>query len=181
MKSLPESFRKAFFILSAVDFKKFSGVVGQVLAAVLLDTDNILHTKAGLGLGRAKEDIHAEGTFNSNSGFSAHVDMAEMMGSETYLYLVIDGTNFIARVKPDSTSQRNQEVTICMDPSKIHIFDKETGFMIHTMVSPLGFVGPGSEWRWGWAPTNGAWAIQGMYDYFLFTRDVEKLRKDFDI
>lgn len=56
--------------------------------------------------------------------------------------------------------------------------DKATGFMIHTMVTPLGFVGPGSEWRWGWAPTNGAWAIQGMYDYFLFTRDIEKLRKD---
>ncbi len=56
--------------------------------------------------------------------------------------------------------------------------DKATGFMIHTMVTPLGFVGPGSEWRWGWAPTNGAWAIQGMYDYFLFTRDIEKLRND---
>ena len=50
--------------------------------------------------------------------------------------------------------------------------------MIHTMVTPLGFVGPGSEWRWGWAPTNGAWALQGMYDYFLFTRDNEKLRND---
>ena len=56
--------------------------------------------------------------------------------------------------------------------------DKATGFMIHTMVTPLGFVGPGSDWQWGWAPTNGAWAIQGMYDYFLFTRDIEKLRKD---
>ena len=56
--------------------------------------------------------------------------------------------------------------------------DKATGFMIHTMVTPLGFVGPGSQWRWGWAPTNGAWALQGMYDYFLFTRDNEKLRND---
>ena len=56
--------------------------------------------------------------------------------------------------------------------------DKATGFMIHTMVTPLGFVGPGSDWQWGWAPTNGAWAIQGMYDYFLYTRDIEKLRSD---
>ena len=56
--------------------------------------------------------------------------------------------------------------------------DKATGFMLHTMVTPLGFVGPGSDWQWGWAPTNGAWAIQGMYDYFLFTRDIEKLRSD---
>ena len=56
--------------------------------------------------------------------------------------------------------------------------DKATGFMIHTMVTPLGFVGPGYDWQWGWAPTNGAWALQGMYDYFLFTRDIEKLKND---
>ena len=56
----------------------------------------------------------------------ANVDVTELMGAETYLYLVIDGNNFIARVKPDSTSQRNQEISICMDPTKIHIFDKET-------------------------------------------------------
>ncbi len=56
--------------------------------------------------------------------------------------------------------------------------EKETGWMIHTMVSPLGFVGPGSEWWWGWAPTNGAWATQGMFDYYRFTGDIERLKKD---
>ena len=57
-------------------------------------------------------------------------------------------------------------------------YDKATGYMFHTMVTPLGFVGPGSDWKWGWAPTNGAWALQNMYDYYLFTLDTEKLRKD---
>lgn len=56
--------------------------------------------------------------------------------------------------------------------------EKETGWMIHTMVNPLGFVGPGSDWKWGWAPTNGAWATQGMYDYYRFTGDVKKLLED---
>ncbi len=56
--------------------------------------------------------------------------------------------------------------------------DKATGFMIHTMVSPLGYVAAGSWWHWGWAPTNGAWALQGMYDYYLFTKDTQKLIKD---
>lgn len=56
--------------------------------------------------------------------------------------------------------------------------EKETGWMIHTMINPLGFVGPGSQWKWGWAPTNGAWATQGMYDYYRFTLDIEKLVKD---
>ncbi len=57
-------------------------------------------------------------------------------------------------------------------------YEKPTGFMFHTMVSPLGFVGPGYSWRWGWAPTNGAWALQNCFDYYLFTGDTQKLRKD---
>ncbi len=55
--------------------------------------------------------------------------------------------------------------------------EKPTGWMIHTMVNPLGFVGPGSEWRWGWAPTNGAWATQNMFDYYLYTLDIDMLRE----
>ncbi len=62
----------------------------------------------------------------SSAVISADVDVTEMMGSETYLYLVIDGVNFIARVKPDSKSKRNQTIKIAFDPEKIHIFDKET-------------------------------------------------------
>ncbi len=57
-------------------------------------------------------------------------------------------------------------------------FEKATGWMIHTMVTPLGFVGPGWEWKWGWAPTNGAWATQNMFDYYLYTLDIEKLKND---
>ncbi len=57
-------------------------------------------------------------------------------------------------------------------------YDKETGWMIHTMVTPLGYAGLGSEWKWGWAPTNGAWALQGMYDYYLFTKDIKKLAEE---
>ena len=57
-------------------------------------------------------------------------------------------------------------------------YEKPTGWMIHTMVTPLGFVGTGYSWRWGWAPTNGAWALQNCFDYYLFTEDIEKLRKD---
>ena len=56
----------------------------------------------------------------------AEVEVTEMMGAETYLYLVIDGVNFVARVKPDSTAEINTKVKIALDPAKIHIFDKET-------------------------------------------------------
>lgn len=57
-------------------------------------------------------------------------------------------------------------------------YDKPTGWAIHTMVTPLGIVAPGYSWRWGWAPVNGAWAVQNTYDYYRYTKDAEKLQKD---
>ncbi len=57
-------------------------------------------------------------------------------------------------------------------------YTKPTGWVCHTMVNPLGIVAPGYSWRWGWAPTNGAWAAHEMGEYFSFTGDIEKLEKD---
>ncbi len=62
----------------------------------------------------------------ASSVVNADVEVTEMMGAETYLYLVIDGINFIARVKPDSTAAINTTVKVALDPAKIHLFDKET-------------------------------------------------------
>ena len=62
----------------------------------------------------------------ADSVVSADVEVTEMMGAETYLYLVIDGMNFIARVKPDSTAAINTTIKVAIDPAKIHLFDKET-------------------------------------------------------
>ncbi|MBQ3023291.1 MAG: sn-glycerol-3-phosphate ABC transporter ATP-binding protein UgpC [Clostridia bacterium] len=57
---------------------------------------------------------------------NADVEVTEMMGAETYLYLIVDGMNFIARVKPDSTAAINTTIKIALDPAKIHLFDKAT-------------------------------------------------------
>ena len=58
------------------------------------------------------------------------------------------------------------------DPSK------PTGWMAHTQTSPMGMVGPGSDWRWGWAPANGAWMLQNAYDCYTFSGDVTLLAKE---
>ncbi len=55
--------------------------------------------------------------------------------------------------------------------------EKATGWLVHTMINPLGYVGPGNSWKWGWAPTNGAWALQNMFDYYLYTLDIDMLRE----
>lgn len=57
----------------------------------------------------------------------------------------------------------------CPDPYQ------PTGWMVHTQNSPMGNTGPGSNWKWGWAPTAGAWITQNTYDYYAFTKDVVML------
>ena len=86
--------------------------------------------------------------------------------------------DFVNSLKKPGRIVANKTLGIGEDKDGEPDYNKATGYMFHTMVTPLGFVGPGSDWKWGWAPTNGAWALQNMYDYYLFTLDTEKLRKD---
>jgi multiple sugar transport system ATP-binding protein len=60
--------------------------------------------------------------------FTAKVEVVELMGSETYLYLSIDGKedNIIARVDPRSVSRQGDTVKIAMEGERLHFFDKET-------------------------------------------------------
>jgi multiple sugar transport system ATP-binding protein len=63
----------------------------------------------------------------SSSGIiEAEVEITEMMGAETYLYLTCEGTPLTARVDARSTARPQDVIKVVMDPNKIHIFDKET-------------------------------------------------------
>lgn len=54
--------------------------------------------------------------------------------------------------------------------------DKATGWVVHTQVNPFGMVNPGSDWHWGWAPTNGAFLMHNCYEYYEFTNDIDALK-----
>ena len=56
----------------------------------------------------------------------AKVEVTELMGAETYLYLNCEGNNFTARVDPSTLAKSGDEITVALDTNKIHIFDKET-------------------------------------------------------
>lgn len=56
----------------------------------------------------------------------ADVEITEMMGAETYLYLTCEGIPLTARVDPRSTARPQDTIRVAIDPNKIHIFDKET-------------------------------------------------------
>ena len=58
----------------------------------------------------------------------ASVEVTELMGSETYLYLKTSGKdeNIIARVDPHTASRAGDTVKIAFDLNTLHFFDKET-------------------------------------------------------
>ena len=62
----------------------------------------------------------------SNAIVDAKVEVTEMLGSETYLYMVINGINFTARVHPKSTTRPGDKIKVSFDMSCMHLFDKET-------------------------------------------------------
>ncbi len=80
-------------------------------------------------LGIRPESIHDEEMYLSNATtgiINAQVEITEMMGAETYLYLVCEGIPLTARVSPRSTARPQDEIKVALDPNRIHIFDKET-------------------------------------------------------
>jgi len=57
---------------------------------------------------------------------TAKVEVVEMLGSETLLYLVIDGINVTARVNPRTKARPNDELKVVFDMNRVHLFDKDT-------------------------------------------------------
>ncbi len=97
------------------------GIANKVKDAGCVDKEVVL--------GIRPEDMHDEEAFLNSSPESVinvHVDVTEMMGAETYLYLKVDDTPFTARVNPRSTAQAGDDIKIALDLNKIHLFDKET-------------------------------------------------------
>lgn len=80
-------------------------------------------------LGVRPEHLHDEEMFLSAATtgiIECDVDVTEMMGAETYLYLSLDDINMTARVSPRTTAKPGDKIKIGIDVNNIHLFDKET-------------------------------------------------------
>ncbi len=80
-------------------------------------------------LGIRPESVHDEEMYISNATtglIDCNVEITEMMGAETFLYLECQGIPITARVSPRSTARPQDEIKVALDPNKIHLFDKET-------------------------------------------------------
>lgn len=75
------------------------------------------------------EDVHDEPELIerwNDAKSTAEVEVTELMGAETYLYLNCEGNAVTARVDPASKAKAGDTATIAFKMNKMHLFDKET-------------------------------------------------------
>ncbi len=80
-------------------------------------------------LGIRPEDIKDDADFiaaHPEAAFAATVRVYELLGAEVFLYFSVDDYDITARVNPRTTARPGDTISIAMDLSKMHIFDKET-------------------------------------------------------
>lgn len=84
-------------------------------------------------LGIRPEDVYDNEGYiaaNPDTTIQSEVELTEMMGAETNLYLKVEDMQFVARVDPRTTSKTGDKIKIAFDGNKFHLFDKETELAI---------------------------------------------------
>jgi multiple sugar transport system ATP-binding protein len=80
-------------------------------------------------LGVRPEHLHDDEMFISlakDGIIEVKVEVTELLGAETFLYLNLEGQSLTARVDPRTTAKMGDTLKIAIDTNKIHLFDKET-------------------------------------------------------
>jgi multiple sugar transport system ATP-binding protein len=87
------------------------------------------YTGKDLILGIRPEDIHDDTDFleaHPHSTLTATIEVAELMGAESYLYSKIDEQDFVARVDSRTDVSGGKKVNLAFDMTNAHFFDADT-------------------------------------------------------
>ena len=107
----------------------FGNCTIKVPANKAAGTDLAAYVGKDVVFGIRPEDVHDEPDFlakATNGLAEADVEVTELMGAETYLYLNCEGNAVTARVEPTSVAKSGDRIKIAFDLNKMHVFDKET-------------------------------------------------------
>ena len=80
-------------------------------------------------LGIRPENLHLEAEHieqETDNTLDVTVELAELMGSEVYLYTEHKKNNIIAKVSPTNIPTVGDKLKLIIDCNKLHLFDKET-------------------------------------------------------
>ena len=124
-----------FVEFGSEDTKTTKGVKYQIKLPAEKNASGKLaeHVDKEVVMGVRPEDVHDEPRYLEQFAdikIKADVEVTELMGAETYLYLNVEGVNITARVEPTSTARPSDNIDIVFDNAKIHLFDKETEITI---------------------------------------------------
>ena len=95
-----------------VSYEKLQAYEGKVVKAGIRPED--LHV---VDIGAGKEH---------RVPIDVHVDIAELMGSEVYLYATSNETNLVAKVLPNENQKAGADIQLAIDCTKLHLFDVDT-------------------------------------------------------
>ena len=127
---------KDFFVeFGSEDTKTRAGVKYQIKLPADKNKDNCLDEYVGkeVIMGIRPEDVHNEEDLIAkypDGIVEANVEVTELMGAETYLYMNCEGQTINARVAPTNTAKPGDTIKITIEPNKIHLFDKDTEITI---------------------------------------------------
>ncbi len=124
-----------FVEFGSEDTKTRAGVKFKVKLPESKNKDNRLEAYVGkeVIMGIRPEDVHNEDELiaaNPDGIVDADVEVTELMGAETYLYMDCEGQAINARVSPTNTARPGDRIKIAIETSKIHLFDKDTELTI---------------------------------------------------
>ena len=77
-------------------------------------------------MGIRPENIHDEEMYLSAAKtgiIEADVDVTEMLGAETFLYITCEGIPLTARVSPRCAARPGDTIKLAIDANKVHLFD----------------------------------------------------------
>lgn len=86
-------------------------------------------------VGIRSEDIHDEPAFieaSPETKITATIDVAELMGAESYLYSKFNDQDFVARVDSRTDIQGGQKIDLAFDMNRAHFFDSENELRIRS-------------------------------------------------
>ncbi len=118
-----------------VEFGSEAGSTYKIKLPAEKNKDNCLEAYVGkdIIMGIRPENIHNEEELVAqykDGVIDADVEVTELMGAETYLYMNCEGQAINARVSPTSTARPGDKIKVALETDKIHLFDKDTEITI---------------------------------------------------
>ena len=113
------------------DTKTRAGVKYKIKLPASKNKDDCLkpYVNKAVIMGIRPEHVHNEDNLLAqfpDGIVEADVEVTELMGAETYLYMMSEGQTLNARVDPSSTAKAGDKIQVTIEPAKIHLFDPET-------------------------------------------------------